>query len=227
MSSDTRELLELEPEGTPLDATDFVVVDVETTGSGSPTGDRVTEVAAVHVRGKSVLTVFDSLVNPKQPISPVVTRLTGISNAMVRRAPQFGDIAGELAAQLAGRVFVAHNALFDWRFLDAEFSRVTTRGLALLSPSPLCTVRLSKRILRHLPRRNLDAVCAHYGITIENRHRAGGDAVATAQVLVRLLRDAERMGIWSLEGLIKFGKQRRRRVRRTALPISTDGAEGA
>lgn len=227
MSPAQREVLELEPEGTPLDATEFVVVDVETTGSGSSRGDRVTEVAAVLVHGNTVRTVFDSLVNPMQPIPEIVTRLTGISDAMVREAPPFGEIAGELAAQLAGRVFVAHNALFDWRFLDAEFARVTSRGLESLSSTQLCTVRLSKRILRHLPRRNLDAVCAHYGITIENRHRAGGDAVATAHVLMGLLRDAERKGIWSLEGLIEFGKQRRQRVRRTAMPTFTDGADGA
>mgnify|MGYP002632864911 CR=1 FL=1 len=227
MSSEPREVLELEPEGTPLDAAEFIVVDVETTGSGSSSGDRVTEVAAVLVRGNTVSTVFDTLVNPMQPISEFVTRLTGISNAMVRTAPRFSDIAGELASQLAGRVFVAHNALFDWRFLDSEFLRVTSGGLDALSPSRLCTVRLSKLILRHLPRRNLDSVCAHYGIAIENRHRAGGDAVATAHVLIGLIRDAERAGIWSLEGLIKYGSQRRKRVRRTAMPSSTDGAEGA
>ncbi len=227
MAHPQREQLELEPEGTPLDATEFVVVDVETTGTGAWRGDRITEVAAVLVRGRSVELVFDSLVNPGQPIPPYITQLTGISDQMVRAAPTFADIAGELAAHLAGRVFVAHNALFDWRFLDAEFGRLTTGGMESLAPAQVCTVRLARRILRHLPRRNLDAVCAHYGVAIHGRHRAGGDAVATAQVLVGLVRDAERMGIWSLERLIKIGRKRRPRTRRSAMPTWSDGAAGA
>src|SRR6185369_16937514 len=142
-------------EGTPHGAVDFIVVDVETTGTGAIRGDRVTEVAAVHVRGGVVEPVFTSLVNPGRPIPWFITSLTGIDDAMVRDAPSFSDIAGELAAHLAGRVFVAHNAAFDWGFLNAEFSRVASGAFDVLVPSRLCTVRLARRLLRHLPRRNL------------------------------------------------------------------------
>lgn len=205
----------------------FVVVDVETTGGQARGVDRVTEVAAVYVEGDRVEVAFESLVNPGRPIPWHITRLTGISDAMVRNAPRFEDIAGEFAAHLVGRVFVAHNASFDFGFLDAEFSRVAPTPLGSLVTAQLCTVRLARRLLSHLPRRNLDAVSAHYGVTIADRHRASGDALATAEVLRGLLRDASKRGVhtWDeLDALLGRGTGRRKR---TAFPSGADGAEGA
>lgn len=213
--------------GTPLDRVEFAVVDLETTGTGARHGHRVTEVAVVLVRGTRIEPVFESLVNPGRPIPWFITQLTGIDDRIVRGAPMFAEIAGELASHLAGRVFVAHNAAFDWSFLEAEYSRVTAGGMTALAPAQLCTVRLARRLLRHLPRRNLDAVCAHYGISIDGRHRAAGDAYATARALVGLVRDAECAGIWSLEGLLRHGRRRAARKKRTAMPTWTDGAGGA
>lgn len=206
----------------------FVVVDVETTG-GQPWGsDRVTEVAAVTVDGDRVDVAFSSLINPGRPIPWHITRLTGISDAMVREAPRFEDIAGEFAAHLVGRVFVAHNASFDFGFLDAEFSRLAPTPLGSLVMGQLCTVRLARRLLAHLPRRNLDAVSAHYGVNISDRHRASGDALATAQVLRGLLHDASLRGVhtWAeLDALLSRGTSRRKK--RSAWPGSSDGADGA
>ena len=205
----------------------YVVVDVETTG-GSPGGaDRVTEVAAVHVEGAAVTLAFHSLVNPQRPIPWHITRLTGIDDAMVRDAPTFADLAGEFAAHLVGRVFVAHNARFDFGFLNAEFARVAPTPLAELLLGQICTVRLARRLLAHLPRRNLDAVSHHYGIVIEDRHRASGDALATAGVLRGLLRDASARGVhtWAdLDVLLGARTARARRLR--GMPGWTDGAEG-
>lgn len=205
----------------------YVVVDVETTG-GQPWGsDRVTEVAAVTVEGDRVEVAFQSLINPGRPIPWHITRLTGISDAMVREAPRFADIAGEFAAHLVGRVFVAHNASFDFGFLDAEFSRVAPTPLGSLVTAQLCTVRLARRILSHLPRRNLDAVSAHYGVSISDRHRASGDALATAQVLKGLLRDASLRGVHTWDDLDALLSRGTGRKKRRAWPESTDGAEGA
>lgn len=205
----------------------YVVVDVETTG-GQPWGsDRVTEVAAVYVDGDRTELAFHSLIHPGRSIPWHITRLTGIDDAMVRGAPRFADIAGELAAHLVGRVFVAHNARFDFGFLDAEFSRVAPTPLGSLVSAQLCTVRLARRLLAHLPRRNLDAVSAHYGVAINDRHRASGDALATAAVLRGLLRDASRRGVhtWGdLDALLARGTGRRKR---SALPNWTEGADGA
>jgi len=206
----------------------YVVVDVETTGGSPASADRVTEVAAVLVEGEVVSPGFSSLVNPGRPIPPYITRLTGISDAMVSSAPSFSDVAGELASHLVGRVFVAHNARFDFGFLDAEFARVATAPLASLVMGQLCTVRLARKILAHLPRRNLDAVTHHYGVSITGRHRAAGDALATAHVLRALLRDASHRGIHTWDDLdVLLGARTARSRRRRALPQWSDGAEGA
>ena len=205
----------------------YVVVDVETTG-GQPWGvDRVTEVAAVHVDGAAVSVAFHSLINPGRPIPWHITRLTGIDDAMVREAPRFEDVAGELAAHLVGRVFVAHNAPFDFGFLDSEFSRVAPTPLASLVMGQLCTVRLSRKLLSHLPRRNLDAVSAHYGVEITDRHRASGDALATAEVLKGLLRDASHRGVHTWDDMDVLLSRRTSRAKRTAWPRSSEGADGA
>lgn len=207
----------------------FLVVDVETTGISAWAGDRVTEVAAVFVSRGEVREAFHSLVNPGRPIPPFITQLTGIDASMVRNAPRFGEIAGELAQHMAGRVFVAHNARFDWNFLSAEYGRVASAPLESLTNQQLCTVRMSRRFLSHLPRRNLDAVADYYGVAIEGRHRAMGDARATAHVLLGLLRDAERSGLYTWEALEEVMARRtsRSRVRRSALPRFTDGRDGA
>ena len=206
----------------------FVVVDVETTGISAIMGDRVTEVAAVLVSRGEIVDAFHSLVNPQRNIPAYITGLTGISDAMVRDAPRFEQIAGDLAVHLAGRVFVAHNASFDWTFLSAEYGRVAAAPLDAISNGRLCTVRLARRFLSHLPRRNLDSVAWHYGVTIDGRHRAAGDARATAQVLLGLLADAERRGIHTWEALDALMARRTARSgRRSAMPGSTDGRDGA
>jgi DNA polymerase-3 subunit epsilon len=121
---------------------------------------------------------------------------------------------------LEGHVFVAHNAAFDWRFLSMEVERATGRRLEGIS---LCTVRMLRRLVPELRRRNLDAVAAHYGIEITARHRAGGDAVATAKVFIKLLEAARRHGCATLDDVERVIAQRtskRRRRRPPALPHS-------
>ncbi len=207
----------------------FVVVDVETTGGQPGSVDRVTEVAAVHVDGTRVELAYHSLVNPQRPIPWIITRLTGIDDGMVRDAPTFDEIAGEFASSLVGRVFVAHNARFDFGFLSAEFARVAPVPLGDLLIGQVCTVRLARKLLPFLPRRNLDAVSHHYGVEIADRHRAAGDAMATAEVLKGLLRDASKRGVHTWDDLDELlgARTGRSRRRRRALPSSSDGADGA
>ncbi|HEY3288250.1 MAG TPA: exonuclease domain-containing protein [Gemmatimonadaceae bacterium] len=195
----------------------FIVVDVETTGTSHGNGDRVTEVAAVVVEDGEIRDGFHSLVNPQRPIPWRITALTGISDEMVAGAPPFSVIAAPLAEVLQGRIFVAHNAPFDWGFLGAEFARAGFPEV--MQGPPLCTVRLARRLLAHLPRRNLDAVAFHYGVNIESRHRALGDARATARVLQGLLHDVEKQGVDSLDLLRQWMARRvYARKRRTAMP---------
>ena len=215
------------PDGTPFATIPFLVVDVETTGGSAHAGDRVTEVAAVLVQGGAVTDAFHSLVNPQRRIPWFITNLTGIDDAMVRDAPSFAEIAGDLAQHLAGRVFVAHNAKFDWAFLAAEYARVATAPLDTIAAAQLCTVRLARRLRAPLPRRNLDAVAWHYGVAIGGRHRALGDARATAQVLLGLLRDAERRDVHTWEALeMMLVRGTGRAKRRSALPAPSEGRDG-
>jgi len=199
----------------------YAVVDVETTGSSARLGDRITEIAIVPVDDGVVGEPFVALVNPERPIPPAVIALTRITQEMVRRAPRFPDVADAVSHHLSGRVFVAHNANFDWRFVCSEMERA--RGVALQGER-LCTVRLMRAVLPQLRRRNLDAVARYFGIEITERHRAGGDAVATAHAFCRLLGLAAERGFATWSALTERLARRtgRARRRRRALPHSMD-----
>lgn len=196
----------------------YVVVDVESTGVRALDGDRITEVAVVEVRNGTSRVVFDSLINPERPIPPAITSLTGITWEMVRHAPRFADIAPQLAGVLEGHVFVAHNAAFDWRFVSTEMQRATGRPLDGMR---LCTVKLARRLVPTLYRRSLDAVTEFFGIPIHARHRACGDAIATAEVLIRLLNTAQDFGLETIDDLHAHLRAPRKRRRR---PLAMPGA---
>ena len=205
----------------------YVVVDVETTGTRAWSGDRITEIAAVVVRNGEVRDVFETLVNPQRSIPPYISALTNITWAMVKDAPVFRDVCDELLSVMQGHVFVAHNAAFDWRFVTSEVARANGRRL---DGRQLCTVRLARKLLPHLRSRSLDHVANYYGVDITARHRAGGDAVATAHVLLGLLRDARDRGCenWpALQALVTKRKGRGRRGRPSAMPRSMDRDAGA
>jgi DNA polymerase-3 subunit epsilon len=202
---------------------DFAVVDVETTGTRAATGDRITEIAIAHVCRGSVAEVYSALVNPQRPIPSHITALTQITWEMVRDQPSFARIAHEVANRLSGHVFTAHNASFDWRFVSEELGRGAGQ---VLSGPRLCTVRLARVLVPGLARYSLDHVTHYFGIEIGARHRAEGDAVATAQVLVKLLGIAEDLGIttWSeLDRRLHSPAARRARTaadrRRRAFPL--------
>jgi len=176
----------------------FAVVDVETTGGGPDSGNRVTEVAIVEVRDGGVGESFQSLVNPGRPIPPRIQGLTGITDEMVRSAPSFEGVAPEVWDRLSGKIFVAHNAAFDWGFLDRELLEALGRGL---EAPRLCTVRLGRSLVPGLASYSLDPLAQHFSIPIHSRHRAFGDALATARLLIHLLDRAEALGVSDLGGL--------------------------
>jgi len=183
----------------PLAACRFAVVDVETTGNRPGHGDRIIEIAVVRLERGTVTLACEHLVDPGIPIPLLVTRITGLDQAAVRGAPTFGAVADRVVGSLAGAVFVAHSVRYDWTFLARELER--TRAWLLQGPR-LCTVRLARRLLPRLPSRSLDAVAGYFGIPIERRHRAGGDALATAWVLERLLSIARERGATTLADLM-------------------------
>ena len=145
-------------------------VDLETTGA-TAAHDRITEIGIVSVDEAGV-DQWSTLVNPGVPIPPFIQKLTGINDAMVREAPRFAELADEIAQRLAGRLFVAHNARFDYGFLKSEFRRV---GRAFRA-STVCTVRLSRKLYPQHHRHNLDALIERHALSAEHRHRALADA---------------------------------------------------
>lgn len=200
----------------------YVVVDVETTGGSSFGPDRITEIAAVVVERGQIARVFETLVNPQRPIPPMVTRLTNITWDMVRHAPTFREIVPQVADAIRGHVFVAHNAGFDWRFVTSEIARATGERL---EGRRLCTVKMARKLLPQLHRRSLDYLARHYNVEITARHRAGGDALATAKVFLRMLREAHDRGCvtWpDLEALLREVPRGRRHRRRSAMPRFVD-----
>jgi DNA polymerase-3 subunit epsilon len=201
-----------------LDKLSYVVVDTETTGGRHGGADRITEIAAVVVRNGEIVELFETLVNPQRSIPYFVSQLTNITWDMVKDAPTFDRVAPDVMRVLEGNVFVAHNAMFDWRFVTSEVTRATGRKLG---GRRLCTVKMARKVLPQLSRRSLDHVARYYGVENHARHRAGGDALATAKCLIRMLSDLSDRGCatWGdLETLLRMPAARRKKRRYSGLP---------
>lgn len=167
----------------------FAIVDIETTG-GSAQWHKITEIAIFLHDGKQVIDSYQSLINPQRPIPANITSLTGITNEMVADAPTFEQVAYQIEEFTKKAVFVAHNVNFDFSFVKKEFANI---GIAY-SRKRLCTVRLSRKMIPGLKSYSLGRLCADVGISISSRHRAGGDAEATAQ-LFSLIAAKENFGV--------------------------------
>lgn len=176
----------------------FVVVDLETTGH-RPDDEGVTELGAIRLEGLREVGRFQTLVHPGRSIPSFVTKLTGISDAMVARAPVIRDVIGEFAAFASGAVLVAHNAAFDARLLDHASRRHLGRPLGL---PHLCTVRLAQRLLPELRRTSLEALGEHFGLSPSRRHRAMADAEMTVELLARFIAMLQERGVCDVQGLI-------------------------
>ncbi len=195
---------------TPLFDAPLAIVDLETTGA-HPAWDRVTEIAVLEIAQGEVLSEWSTLVNPGTSIPPAIQALTGISNAMVAGAPDFEDLAANLYERLEGRIFVAHNARFDYGFLRHAFERAGMRFQA----RTLCTVKLSRRLYPAHARHNLDSLIDRHQLRCDARHRALGDARAVWQFL-RVA--AEEHGAGVMEEAV------RRMAQLPALPAHIDRA---
>jgi DNA polymerase-3 subunit epsilon len=188
--------------GAPLLDVQFVVLDLETTG-GSPANDRITEVGAVKVRGGEVLGTFHTLVDPEVPIPPLISALTGITDRMVADAEPIQVVLPCLLEFLGASVLVAHNASFDWRFVQANLER---HGYRRLANRVVCTARLARKLLPRdeVPNVRLATLAAYLGASVAPCHRALTDARATVDVLHGLLERAGSFGVLALEDLIEF-----------------------
>lgn len=160
----------------------YAIVDIETTG-GHASANGITEIAICIHDGKKIVERYSTLVNPRKNIPIYISALTGISNEMVQAAPLFEDVAHDIYHLLNGKIFVAHNVNFDHSFVRYHL------GIAgyELQCSKLCTVRLGRKILPGYPSYSLGKLCQQLGIANNNRHRAAGDAEATAVLFSLLL----------------------------------------
>ena len=160
----------------------YSVVDIETTGNGYR-GQKITEISIFIFDGEKIVDEFTSLVNPEQKIPHFITNLTGITDAMVRTAPKFYEIAKKIAEITKDTIFVAHNVNFDYNIIRDEFKSL---GFDF-KRKKLCTVRLSRKIIPGLSSYSLGNICSAEGIEIAARHRAKGDAEATVELFRRLI----------------------------------------
>lgn len=160
----------------------YAIVDVETTG-GKFNEEGITEVAIYKFNGHEIVDQFASLVNPEKEIQPFVVKLTGINNAMLKRAPKFYEVAKRIIEITTDTTLVAHNAEFDHRMLRLEFDRL---GFNYERPT-LCTVELAQSLLPEQKSFNLGKLTKALGIPITDRHRATGDALATVKLFKLLL----------------------------------------
>ncbi len=200
-----------------LDQTPFVVVDTETTGSRAGE-DRLIEVGAVRIVGGQVVGEFQQLIDPGRAVPQRITWLTGISTAMVFEQPTLEEVMPRFADFLGDAVMVAHNLPFDARFLDVAMDEA---GLPPIRNASLDTLRLARRLLPSLPSKGLSGLTQHFGIQVNGRHRALGDAAATGELLGILLdRLRIEFGVETLDDLLGFQRKRYVETRREATHIA-------
>lgn len=160
----------------------YAIVDIETTGGNAGSGS-ITEIAIIISDGNSILDTYTTLINPLQPIPLFIEKLTGINDEMVSNAPTFSQIANDIYALLQDKIFVAHNVNFDYSFIAHQLNQ---QGLKF-NARKLCTVRLSRKAFENLPSYSLGNLCRSLNITVNNRHRALGDASATTELFHRIV----------------------------------------
>ena len=183
----------------------YAIVDIETTGGYAAAND-ITEIAIVLHDGQGVTEVYQTLIKPSVPIPYFIQSLTGIHPLMLEDAPGFGEVAGQIHEMLQGRIFVAHNVNFDYSFVKHHLA---ASGLEL-NAQKLCTVRLARKVFPSLPSYSLGNLCRHFNIIIENRHRAGGDASATARLFDHILQN---------NGLVHIRESLKRTSKEQCLPL--------
>ena len=160
----------------------YAIVDIETTGLGAK-GNKITEISIFVHDGTKIIKEFTTLVNPEVPISYAITRLTGITDDMVRKAPKFHEIAKDVLEYTQDCIFVAHSVNFDFNVIKQELQELGSD----YKRKKLCTVRLSRKLMPGQRSYSLGSLCTTLGIKISGRHRARGDAEATVILFEKLL----------------------------------------
>jgi len=188
-------------EDRPIKSVNFIITDIETTGSIRGT-DRIIEIGAVKLRNRKTTAEFQSLINPQKKISRTISRLTKIKNQTVKDSPEIESVLPEYIEFSNNGIFVAHNSFFDFSFIHAEIERLHIP--ALTSPVDICTFRLARKLLPDVRARGISGLSLHFNYTMENRHRAMPDVLATRHFFCKFLTELESKGINTLHELIAF-----------------------
>ena len=162
------------------------VIDFETTGLSPHYGDRTIEVGAVLVSDNQIIDRFQSLMNPRMKVSSFIEEFTGITNRMLSSAPDIDNVMKKLKSFIGKHHLVAHNASFDSKFLDAEFSRINHRRTNEFA----CSMLISRRLYQDAPNHKLETLVRYKRLKTDGvHHRALADAEMTAHLWMRLIDD--------------------------------------
>jgi DNA polymerase-3 subunit epsilon len=166
------------------DLPSVIMLDFETTGMSPEQGARITEVAAMRIKDGEIVDRFASLINCNAHIPAFITQLTGITQAMVSKAPPVAEVMPELLAFIGHDYLAAHNASFDEKFLLAEARAL---GLASQHKTAICSVKLARRVLPGLPSYALGRIASQLGLRFKGQaHRAEADAEVAANLLLHI-----------------------------------------
>lgn len=190
----------------------FAIIDIETTG-GKAEYSKITEICILIHDGLTVVDKFSTLINPECRIPQFITNLTGITNSMVENAPKFYEVAKQILDITRDKIFVAHNVGFDYGFVQAEFASL---GYSF-KREKLCTVKLSRKLLPKRISYSLGNLCESLGIDNDARHRAEGDAVATAKLFDLLLNIKSQHSVYKNQDIVEINTTRLDKIKQYVL----------
>ena len=188
-------------ENIPIKNAEFAVLDFETTGvSGKK--NRVIEIGIIHVKNLEIVNSYQTFINPGQLVPYYITKITGITDTDVHDAPFFEDVTSEIVDFIGESVLVAHNLPFDYSFLKNEFMRA---DIFLPKMESLCTLKLARKMYPELKSKSLGNLVKHFGIVHKHVHRALGDAMVTAKLLIKMITQLkEDQNITTLNELLAY-----------------------
>lgn len=189
----------------PISEIEFVITDLETTGSIKGK-DRIIEIAALKVRNGDVIDRFESLIDPQKKIPWQIAKLTKITSETVANAPTIEEVLPEYSRFAENGVFAAHNSMFDYSFIMAELERL---NMKVFSPQiEICTFRLARKLLPDVKARGINGLSIYFNYQMENRHRAMPDVLATKYFLDQFLQQLAEMNITTLYQMVEFQRER-------------------
>ncbi|WAA13569.1 PolC-type DNA polymerase III [Fervidibacillus halotolerans] len=185
-----------------LDEETYVVFDVETTGL-SAIYHTIIELAAVKIQNGEIIDRFESFANPKQPLSATTIELTGITDDMVKNAPDVEKVLEDFYEWSKNTTLVAHNASFDISFLNAGYDRI---GFGKVKNPVIDTLELARFLYPELKNHRLNTLAKKFNVELTKHHRAIYDAEATGHLFIKMIKDAESKGIYYHDELNELGK---------------------